>query len=91
MQPLVSEFSLAMMSEDIGPRMYQLISSIHQHNHTDTANQDTPTFLTLPGSHLKMSNPALELAKTVCHVCTVCWHFLSGKFMRLSHYYHVTM
>ncbi|XP_067928568.1 DNA polymerase epsilon catalytic subunit A-like [Watersipora subatra] len=69
-QPLVSDFSTAMVQEDIAPRMYQLITYLHQHNfHSD--REDVPQFLQLPGSHLLLSNPALQLAKTVCHVLSL--------------------
>ncbi|KAF6026125.1 POLE [Bugula neritina] len=71
MQPIVSEFCAAMMTEDIGPRMYQLISSLRHHDYAGSNNHDAVQFLQLPGSYLTLTDPALELAKTVCHVLSL--------------------
>ena len=67
-QSALADFSLAMISEDIAPRMYQLVSALH-HDAGGTINQEDVTHFTqLPGSHLVLSDPALEFSKSVCHV-----------------------
>ena len=64
----IEKYSQELISGELSQRLFAITQKLHKKLPEEIGTHQKSVFPVLPGSYLKLTNPALEFVKALCHV-----------------------